>query len=106
MSAACFDSAQRSWDDEAAAAALDVRNHGDDFALGSMHAFPLSIVELARSCGDVLEDLRPFTQGEDVPAGSRDVETMSEDELVSALAEALGFVLVLTCWMTRACLQC
>lgn len=80
------------WNDESAAVALDVRIHGDDFALGSLPRFPLSIVELARSCGEDLEGLCPFTQGEDIPEGARDSETMSEDEIISALAKDLGFV--------------
>ena len=64
--------------------AIDGRDDGVCFGL----EFPMSVVDLVRSCADDVADLGPYSGDGDEP----DVAGMSEAELLSALQLALGQV--------------
>lgn len=80
------------WDDEGATPSLEVIIQANDEAIGSVCAFPLSIIELTRSCAETVDELGPYTP-DGVAAEERlDVPAMSDGELVTALQQALGRV--------------
>ena len=68
---------------------------GNDGAIGFHFPFPLSIIELTRSCAETVDELGPYTRdGEE--SESPDVSAMSDGELVPVLQQALGSVRVFT----------
>ena len=80
------------WDDDGATSSLDVNVQGNDENIGFIYNFPMSVMELARSCATTVDELGPFTRdpfGQEVPP---DVSTMSDSELITALQQSLGQV--------------
>ena len=47
------------WDDEGVTPSLEVIMQGNDEAIGSVYAFPLSIIELTRSCAETADGSAP-----------------------------------------------
>ena len=82
------------WDNDGAASSLDVNVQGNDESIGFAYDFPMSVMELARSCADTVDELGPFTRDRFAQEESPDVSTMSDAELISALQQALGQVRV------------
>jgi len=81
------------WDDETGATALDVVIAGNDESIGSAHEFPLSVIELARACAEMVEELGAYTpEGFASEQEPPDVVAMGDTELISALQQALGKV--------------
>ncbi len=78
------------WDDDDAA--LDVIVHGNDRSHGFTYPFPMSVIELARSCAETVDELGPLIVNPIAPEESPDVSTMSDAELVTSLQQALGQV--------------
>jgi hypothetical protein len=81
------------WDDEGAATALEVIVKGNEESVGSAYEFPMSVMELARSCAHTVEELGAYTQdGFALDEVATEVGAMGDAELVGALQEALGKV--------------
>ena len=80
------------WDDEGVAPSLEVIMQGNDEAIGSVCAFPLSIIELARSCAETVDELGPYTRDGFAAEETPDVSAMSDGALITALQQALGKV--------------
>ena len=83
------------WDDEGVTPSLEVIIQGDDEAIGSVCAFPLSIIELTRSCAETVDELGPYTRDGVAAKETPDVSAMSDGELITALQQALGKVRLL-----------
>lgn len=82
-------------DEEGRTTAFEVIMHGDDELLSAIHNFPLSAVSLVRSCAETADALGPYdpdTTDEEDSAGAPSVLLMSDEELVTALGQALGKV--------------
>lgn len=78
------------WDDEGVVS-LEVIVHGNDGSIGSVYDFPLSVMTLARSCAETVADLGPYgDDGASTSAEPQDVLAMTDEELISALQQALG----------------
>lgn len=71
---------------------LEAIIHGNDGAIGSVYAFPLSIIELTRSCAETVDELGPYTPDGVDAEKTLDVPAMSDGELITALQQALGKV--------------
>lgn len=71
---------------------LEVIIHGNDGAIGSVYAFPLSIIELTRSCAETVDELGAYTRDGVAAEETLDVSAMSDGELITALQQALGKV--------------
>lgn len=81
------------WDDEGVTPSLEVIIQGNDEAIGSVYAFPLSIIELTRSCAETVDQLGPYTRAGAAAEERRlDVSAISAGELITALQQALGKV--------------
>jgi hypothetical protein len=80
------------WDEDGATSSLDVNIQGHDESFAFSHAFPMSVMELARSCAETVNELGPYTQEQFAQEQSTDVSTMNDDKHISALQEALGKV--------------
>ena len=80
------------WDDDGATSSLDVIVQGDDESIGSIYDFPLSVMELARSCAETVAEVGPYTRDQFAQEEPPDVSTMSDAELTTALQQALGMV--------------
>ena len=80
------------WDDEGVTSSLGVIVQGNDEAIGSVYAFPLSIIELTRSCAETVDELGPYTRDGVAAEETLDVSAMSDGELITALQQALGKV--------------
>lgn len=78
--------------DAGAASSIEVIVQGNDESMGSTYEFPMSVMELARSCADSVDELGPYTRDEFTPGESPDIAAMSDDELITALQQALGKV--------------
>jgi hypothetical protein len=79
------------WDDEGLAPSVRVVVRGNEASIESHCDFPLSMIELARACAEMVDGLGPNT-GDDFVLGEAvsDVSAMSDPELVGALQQALG----------------
>jgi len=78
------------WDDEGVVS-LEVIVPGNDGSIGSVYDFPLSVMTLARSCAETVADLGPVSHdGASTSAEPQDVLAMTDEELISALRQALG----------------
>ena len=82
------------WDDEGVAPSLEVIMQGNDEAIGSVCAFPLSIIDLTRACAETVDELGPYTRDGVAAEETPDVSAMSDGELITALQQALGKVRV------------
>lgn len=80
------------WDDEGLTPSLEVNIQGDDEAIGCIYAFPMSIIELTRSCSETTDELGPYTRDLVAAEEAPDVSAMSDGELITALQQALGKV--------------
>ena len=80
------------WDDEGVTPSLEVIVQGNDEAIGSVCAFPLSIIELTRSCSETVDELGPYTRDGVAAEETLDISAMSDGELITALQQALGKV--------------
>ncbi|WP_445257339.1 hypothetical protein [Nocardioides aurantiacus] len=80
------------WDDEGVTPSLEVIIQGNDEAIGSVHAFPLSVIELTRSCAETVDELGPYTRDGVAAEESIDVSAMTDGHLITALQQALGKV--------------
>lgn len=78
--------------DAGAASSIEVIVQGNDESIGSTYEFPMSVMELARSCADSVDELGPYTRDGFTPGESPDIAAMSDDELITALQQALGKV--------------
>lgn len=79
-------------DDDGVTASLEVVIQGSSGATGSVYAFPLSIIELTRSCAKTVVELGPYTRDGVAEEEAPDVSAMSDGELITALQQALGKV--------------
>jgi hypothetical protein len=82
------------WDDGGIRPSLEVIIQGNDEAIGSIYAFPLSIIELTRSCAETVDELGSYTRDGFDAGETPDVSAMSDPELITALQQALGKVRV------------
>lgn len=81
------------WDHQDTATALEVVVKGNEESIGSAYEFPMSVMELARSCAHTVEELGAYTRdGFALDEVAPDVGAMGDTELVGALQEALGKV--------------
>ena len=80
------------WDDEGLTPSLEVIIKGNEGAIGYVHAFPLSIMELARSCAETADELGPYARDGAATEVTLDVSAMNDRELITALQQALGKV--------------
>ncbi len=80
------------WDDEGVIPSLEVIIHGNDDAIGSVFGFPLSIIELTRSCAETVVELGPYTRDGVAAEEALDISAMSDGDLITALKRALGKV--------------
>lgn len=80
------------WDTDREETSLEVVLQGNDEAISSTFDFPLSVIELVRSCAHTVDDLGPYgdqvLQGDDGP----DVTVLGDDGLITVLQGALGKV--------------
>lgn len=84
---------EEAWDDDGVSTSLDVIVRGDGESVGSVYDFPMSVVELARSCAQVAAELGPYAWEGDTPSEeTQDVVAMGDAELIAALQQALGKV--------------
>lgn len=79
------------WDDEGVTPSLEVIIQGNDEAIGYVYEFPLSIIELTRSCVETVDELGPYTR-DGAAEETLDVSAMSDGDLIPALQQALGKV--------------
>ncbi|RYC05672.1 hypothetical protein [Nocardioides zhouii] len=83
------------WDDERDVPALDIRVHGSELSIGVLEPFPMSVLELARSSGELAQDIGPYAPAGEAPIHGNDLLTLRDEELVAALQRALGQVRLL-----------
>ena len=83
------------WDEEGVTPSLEVIIQGNDEAIGSVYAFPLTVLELTRSCAETVDELGPYTRDGVAAEETLDVSAMSDGELITALQQALGKVRLL-----------
>ncbi|CCH78208.1 hypothetical protein BN12_2620023 [Nostocoides japonicum T1-X7] len=84
------------WDDEGGPHSLEFIIHGNDATTRSVHEFPLSIIGLARSCAEMVDEVGPDSRGAAAADATPEVSAMNDDELIGALQQALGEVRLLT----------
>ncbi len=78
-------------DDDGIAASLEVIVRGEAESIGCTHDFPMSVIELARSCAYTVDELGPYTSDDfALEEEAPDVLAMSDAELITALQHALG----------------
>lgn len=65
---------------------------GNDESVAFIYDFPMSVMDLARSCAATVDELDPFTRDRFAQEASPGVSTMSDAELITALQQALGQV--------------
>ena len=85
-------SVSEGWEDEHDVPALDVRISDGELSLGVLETFPMSVLELARSAGELARDVGPYAPPGEPPIQGNDVLSLSDDELITAVREALGRV--------------
>ena len=80
------------WDADRDETSLEVVLQGNDEAIGSTFDFPLSVIELVRSCAYTVDDLGPY--GVEAPQADDvlNVTALGDDELITVLQGALGKV--------------
>lgn len=71
---------------------LEVVVRGDDATVGFIHEFPLSVIDLVRSCAHVVDDLGPYRAGHPQTEDTPNVLELNDGELITALERALGMV--------------
>lgn len=78
------------WNDDRDKTSLEVIVQGNNEAIGSTFDFPLSVIDLVRSCAQTVDDFEPYgadgSQTDDAP----NVTALADDELITVLQGALG----------------
>ena len=86
-------SVEEAWGDDGGATSLDVMVPGNDESIGSVYDFPMSLMELVRSCAEAAAELGPYAWNDPTPfEETQDVVAMGDAELITALQQALGAV--------------
>jgi len=80
------------WDGHAEEAALEVVVQGNDTAVGITFDFPLTMIELARSCASSVDELGPYSKEGFAMNDAEGILAMNDAELITALQQALGQV--------------
>lgn len=84
-----------SWNDHAECANVEITIAADTEQFVSVQAFPLSVVQLVRSCAELDAAAGPHAAGADSPAGdSPEILSLSDEALTTSLQQALGKVRV------------
>ena len=76
------------WNEDRDETSLEVVVQGNDEAIGSTFDFPLSIVDLVRSCAQTVDDCEAYGADDSAP----NVRALAVDELITVLQGALGKV--------------
>ncbi|MCM3513836.1 hypothetical protein [Nocardioides sp. P86] len=76
------------WNEDRDETSLEVVVQGSDEAIGSTFDFPLSVVELVRSCAQTVDDFEPYGEDDSAP----NLRLLAENELIAILQGALGKV--------------
>jgi len=83
------------WNEDVEFAELEITIAGNNQQVVSIQKFPMSAVQLVRSCAEVVAALGPYVADAAAPAGeSPDVLALSDEELTTALLQNLGKVRV------------
>lgn len=80
------------WNEDRDETSLEVIVQGNDEAIGCTFEFPLSIVDLVRSCAQTVNDFEPYGADHSQTEGAPNVRALADDELISVLQGALGKV--------------
>lgn len=79
--------------DDEEPSSLEVIVSGDEFAVGSTFAFPVSVLDLVRGTAETVEELGPYTRNDADPRDAvQKTGSMSDDELIDVLQRGLGQV--------------
>lgn len=77
------------WEEQGGA--LEVGVLTDDGGIGTIHEYPFSVLDVVSACGDLVDELGPYT-GEGSSGREPPVTDMTEPELLAAMQSALGKV--------------
>ena len=80
------------WNEDRDETSLEVVVQGNDEAIGCTFEFPLSIVDLVRSCAQTVDDFEPYAADDSQTEGAPNVRALADDELITVLQGALGKV--------------
>ncbi len=80
------------WNEDGEFADLEITITGNDQQVVSTQKFPMSVVQLVRSCAETVATLGPYDA--DTPAESPDLCTLNDEQLTTAMQQALGKVRV------------
>ena len=80
------------WNEDRDETSLEVVVQGNDEAIGCTFEFPLSIVDLVRSCAQTVDEFEPFGADDSQTEGAPNVRALADDELITVLQGALGKV--------------
>lgn len=86
------------WEDDSASTALEVVISGNESAIGTTDAFPMSVVQLVRECAETVHELGPYDGDDDsgLAGEAPDVLTMPQSALLERCLQALGQVRLLS----------
>ena len=81
------------WEADSASTALEVVISGNESAIGTTYAFPMSVVQLVRGCAETVQELGPY-DGDDLglAGAAPDILTMPQSALLERCQQALGQV--------------
>ena len=83
------------WNEDVEFAELEITIAGNNQQVVSIQKFPMSAVQLVRSCAETVAALGPYVADAAAPAEeSPDVLALSDEELTTALQQNLGKVRV------------
>jgi len=80
------------WTEDGDFADLEITITGNDQQVVSTQKFPMSVVQLVRPCAETVATLGPYDA--DTPAVSPDLLTLNDEQLTTAMQQALGKVRV------------
>lgn len=80
------------WNENRDETSLEVVVQGNDVAIGCTFEFPLSIVDLVRSCAQTVDDFEPYGTEDSQTGCAPNVRALADDELITVLQGALGKV--------------
>lgn len=80
------------WNEDRDETSLEVVVQGNDEAIGCTFEFPLSIVDLVRSCAQTVDDFEPFGADDSQTEAAPNVRALADHELITVLQGALGKV--------------
>ena len=78
------------WTENGDVADLEITMTGNDQQVVSTQKFPISVVHLVRFCAETVATLGPYDV--DTPAESPDLLTLNDEQLTTAMQQALGKV--------------